>query len=204
MTPRMFVWSIDETAGFDTAWATIKGARLEAEGRAAGLLPQPYWIEYRLETDDAFATRSLEVTARWSDGSAQLDLRRSAGQWTMSGEPRPDLVAALDTDLAACPLTNTMPILRHGLHAGPGDHSFVMAFVEVPSLNVVVSLQRYTHLRTTADGAVVRYRSGSFQSDLEIDADGFVIAYPQLGRRVVPAPLEEGVRAGGPGSARPG
>ena len=204
MTPRMFVWSIDETAGFDTAWATIKGARLEAEGRAAGLLPQPYWIEYRLETDDAFATRSLEVTARWSDGSAQLDLRRSAGQWTMNGEPRPDLDAALDCDLAACPLTNTMPILRHGLHAGPGDHSFVMAFVEVPSLNVVVSLQRYTHLRTTADGAVVRYRSGSFRSDLEIDADGFVSVYPQLGRRVVPAPLEEGVRVGGPGSARPG
>ena len=202
--PRMFVWSIDETAGFDTAWATIDGSRLEADGRAAGLLPRPYWIEYRLETDDAFATRSLEVRSRWMDGSAQRDLRRAAGRWTVDGEPRPDLDAALDCDLAACPLTNTMPVLRHGLQIGPGDHSFVMAFVEVPSLRVVVSVQRYTHLRTTADGAVVRYRSGSFQSDLEIDADGFVVAYPQLGRRVVPAPLGDGVRAAGPGSARPG
>jgi uncharacterized protein len=201
--PAMFVWSIDETAGFDSAWATIEATRLEAEGRAAGLLPRPYWIDYRLETDDAFTTRRLEVAARWSDGSARLDLRRTSGRWSVDGEPRPDLDAALDCDLAACPLTNTMPILRHGLHEGPGDHSFVMAFVEVPSLRVVVSLQRYTHLRTTVGGAIVRYRSGSFQSDLEIDTDGFVVAYPQLGRRLVPAQLEDGIRAAGPGSARP-
>lgn len=36
----------------------------------------------------------------------------------------------------------------------------------------------------SAAGAIVRYPSGAFQSDLTIDADGFVVEYPQLGRRI--------------------
>jgi hypothetical protein len=202
--PTILIWSIDETAGFDTAVAVVEDTRLQAEGRIAGLLPEPYWIDYRLETDDAFVTRRLMVDARWADGTAHLDLRRENGRWTVNREPRPDLDRALDCDLAACPLTNTMPILRHGLQRAVGDHQLLMAFVEIPRLSVVPSAQRYTHLRATDDGAIVRFRSGSFQSDLAIDRDGFVVTYPQLGRRLAPrAAVSAEIRAAGPGSARP-
>jgi uncharacterized protein len=186
-SPRMLIWSVDEIAGFDAAWASIEGRRLHADGRAAGLVPDPYWVSYELETADEFVTRRLVVESRRAGATVALDLRRDAAGWTVDGEPRPDLDAALDCDLGACPLTNTMPILRHDLHRGAGDVSLVMAFVEVPSLRVVPSRQRYTHLRTTATGAVVRYRSDGFESDLEIDRDGFVVVYPQLGRRVSPS-----------------
>ena len=202
----MLLWTIDETAGFDTAWAMVADGRLRAEGRAAGLRPRPYWVEYRLETDEAYATGLMAVESRWEGGSARLELRRQDGRWTVNGEARPDLADALDCDLAACPLTNTMPILRHDLHRAAGEHDFLMAFIEVPSLRVVPSRQRYTHLRLLGSGgAVVRYASGSFQSNLVIDADGFVVEYPQLGRRVEPAgAFAEGIREDGPGSARPG
>lgn len=200
----MLLWSIDETAGFDTAWAAVGDGRLRAEGRAAGLRPAPYWVSYRLDTDEDYTTRRMSVKTRWGDESATLDLRRDEGRWTVNGEERPDLADVLDCDLAACPLTNTMPILRHGLHRGAGDHGFVMAFIEVPSLRVVASRQRYSHLRILdGGGAVVRYASGSFQSDLTIDADGFVVEYPKLGSRVEPSPLPNGIRASGPGSVRP-
>jgi hypothetical protein len=130
----------------------------------------------------------MTVLRRWGRGSDELDLRRDdAGNWTVDGSPRPDLGGALDVDLARCPLTNTMPILRHGLQRGPSDHQLLMAFVELPSLRVVPVLQRYTHVRTLTNGhAIVRYASGSFESDLTIDADGFVVDYPQLGRRLEP------------------
>lgn len=205
MTARMLLWTIDETSGLDTAWVTVDDDQLRADGRAAGLAPRPYWVSYELETADGFVHRRITVEARWEDGSASLDLRRDAdGAWTMNGQSRPELADALDCDLAACPMTNAMPILRHDLHRGPGDESFLMAFIQVPGLEVVTSRQRYTHLRGTADGgAVVRYRSGSFQSDLTIDADGFVVDYPQLGRRIEPRELGAGTRAAGPGSARP-
>ena len=182
----LLVWAIDDTAGFDTAWATLEDGRLRAEGRAVGLRPRPVWIDYRLETGDAFVTRAMDVEARWDGGSASLRLRNDDGAWTVNGEPRPDLDGALDCDLAACPLTNTMPILRHGLHRGPGDHELLMAFIRVPTLEVTPNRQRYTFLRRADAGAQVRYASGSFRSDLTIDEDGFVLDYPQLGRRIPP------------------
>lgn len=184
----MLIWSIDATAGFDTAWVSINGDQLAAKGWACGLLPIPYWVSYALETAAAFETRNMTVNARWDGGSATLDLRRDDRHWTVNGKMRPDLDEAVDCDLAACPLTNTMPILRHELHRRHGDYSFVMAFIEVPSLRVVVSRQNYTHVRPRSGGAVVRYRSGSFESELTIDRDGFVDEYPKLGRRIEPRP----------------
>jgi uncharacterized protein len=186
-TPRMLAWSIHETAGFDTAWATLDpaGRTLLASGRASGLRPQPYWLAYEFESDPEFVTRRMWVEARSAAGTVTLDLRRVDDRWTVNGEARPDLDAALDCDLAACPLTNTMPILRHRLNEGPGDRTLVMAFIQVPGLRVVRSEQRYRHLYRLPNGsAVVRYRSSGFEDDLTVDPDGFVLDYPKLGRRV--------------------
>jgi hypothetical protein len=188
VTPaRLLAWNVHETVGFDTAWASLDTDRrtLSASGRASGLRPHPYWLAYELETDVDYVTRRMWVEARSDGGTATLDLRREADGWTVNGEPRPDLDAALDCDPAACPLTNTMPILRHRLHEGPGDRTFVMAFIQAPGLRVVRSEQRYRHLYRLGDGsAVVRYRSSGFEDDLTVDADGFVLNYPKLGRRV--------------------
>ena len=204
---RFLLWTIDETSGFDTAWAKIDDARLTAEGRVAALLPRPHWLTYRFASGDRYVTELMQVEARWDGGSAHLELRRGAGhdgRWSVNGEPRPDLDDALDCDLAGCPLTNTMPIRRHRFHHENGDREFLMAFIEVPSLRVVTSHQRYTHVgRLDSGDAIVRYRSGSFVSDLRVDADGFVVDYPQLGRRVEPTRPRAGVRAAGPGSIRP-
>lgn len=183
----MLTWSVHETGGFDTAWASLDtgATTLTASGRALGLRPRPYWIAYELESDPEYATRRMWVEARTEAGTSTLELLRSGGHWTVNGAPRPDLDAAFDCDLAACPLTNTMPILRHGLHLGQGDRSLVMAFIQVPGLRVIRSEQRYRHLYRNADRtAVVRYRSGGFEDDLTIDPDGFVINYPKLGRRL--------------------
>ena len=55
-----------------------------------------------------------------------------------------------------------------------------MAFVNVPELSVERSTQRYVPLGR----GVVRFRSGTFTSDIEFDADGFVLRYPGLAERV--------------------
>jgi uncharacterized protein len=119
-------------------------------------------------------------------------------------EPRPDLAAALDCDLACSPVTNTMPILRHGLQHGPGAQRFVMAFVQVPTLQVVAMPQEYRHLRLTDTGAQIRYSSGTFVSDLLVGRDGIVFDYPTMAHRIL-ARTKTGAdeRTGGPGSTGP-
>ena len=202
-SPRLLAWSVFETAGFDAAWVTAAGDRLEADGVAIGQRPRPYEIRYRLETGAGWVTTRLSVECRTTRATRRLDLRRDDRGWTVDGTPRPDLGDALDCDLMACPLTNTMPIRRHALHETLGDVTFAMAFVEVPTLRVVASTQRYTTLDAIdrldpGSVALIRFRSGRFQSDLEIDAGGFVVTYPKLGRRIDVAASGAVSSAGGP------
>ncbi len=96
------------------------------------------------------------------------------------------LHAALDCDLALSPLTNTMPVLRHGLLRGGGPLEFLMAWISVPDLSVVPSRQRYTFVRTDGLVSVVRYESvgGNFAAEIVFDEDGLVVEYPGLGHRL--------------------
>jgi uncharacterized protein len=184
--------------GAEWADVELREGRLMATGTAMAARPVPYRLDWRLETAARFVTTRLEVRAHGEAWDRRLDLRRSPeGQWNATRDetgapplPAPDddvlaaLDDALDCDLGLCPLTNTMPVLRHRLLDGGDPVDFVMAWVSVPDLAVHRSEQRYTFIRRTRTAAVIRYESGSFSSDLRFDSDGLVVDYPRLGRRL--------------------
>jgi uncharacterized protein len=160
-----------------------------------------YRLDYRLEAPDGFITRRLELECAGEGWWRGLTLAHDGGgSWSCEAEAEGDvdllapgghaesLSGALDCDLGFSPLTNTMPIRRHGLHEGNGAHDFLMAWVSVPDLAVHAYAQRYEHLRRDDEGAVVRFLDrglfDGFVADLELDADGFVAIYPELARRV--------------------
>ncbi|QEU91308.1 hypothetical protein CP970_10795 [Streptomyces kanamyceticus] len=187
MRQSVLTWQNEESGGLETAWVELTGSALRARGRAVGTVPHPYWLSYELDTDEEFVTRRLQVTAEDAAGTRSLDLRRDGDSWTANGSPLPLVDGALDCDLGLCPLTNTMPVLRHGLHRGAGQRDFLMAWVSVPDLTVRPSRQTYTHLGRAGDGgATVRYASGTYVSDLEFDEAGLVVAYPGIARRLPP------------------
>jgi uncharacterized protein len=82
-------------------------------------------------------------------------------------------------DLGFSPLFNSLPVIRDRLLEPGPPRDYRMRWVEVPSLTVSVSEQRYEPL---GDG-VVRFRTGDFVSDITFDADGFVVDYPGIGAR---------------------
>ncbi|KUM78071.1 putative glycolipid-binding domain-containing protein [Streptomyces curacoi] len=180
-TSRVITWEVSESHGIETAWIDLGGGSLRARGRAVGTKPEPYWIAYELDTADAFVTRRLHVGVESAAGARTLDLRHDgAGRWTANGERLPDMEGAVDCDLGLCPLTNTMPVLRHRLHLVPGTQELLMAWVSVPDLTVLPSRQTYTHL----GHGRIRFVSGDFRSDLGFDEDGFVVDYPGLATRL--------------------
>lgn len=171
----------------ELATAEIGDATLRARGAWVRSEPEPYSFSYELETAAAFVTTSLAVSAWGAGWSRSLDLRRRPdGSWVAEpGGELKGLEEALDCDIGYSCLTNTMPVLRHRLLEGGGQVDLVMAWVSVPDLRVQALRQRYTHLtRRPEGGAVVRYQSDSFKADITFDADGFVVDYPRLGRRV--------------------
>lgn len=175
-------WEVFPGSGYSTAWVDLAQGALTARGRSVGLDPEPYWLTYTLETSDGYVTSRLHVTVETAASTRELDLRGDRGRWTVDGAHRPDLDGALDCDLGLCPLTNTMPVLRHGLHRRPGTgpHHFLMAWVSVPDLAVSANRQTYTPLARAGHGARVRYESGGFRADIGFDDDGLVLDYPSL------------------------
>jgi hypothetical protein len=199
MASRAIAW-VKEDGGAEFADVLIQPRRLTASGIGIGSSPYGYRLDYKLETRSDFITSGLLVTARGGGWSRRLDLRRlRSGRWTArtssrghSEMPAPGgdmnpVDKALDCDLALSPLTNSMPVLRHGLLDGGGPVDLVMAWVSVPDLSVHASRQRYTFLRKSGEVSVVRYESGSrdFVAELTFDADGLVIDYPGIGRRAL-------------------
>jgi hypothetical protein len=181
---RFVVWRGLDGWRAEACELELGDGRLSARGTQIGCDPDAYKLEYQLETVDGWVTRSLVVEV-WDGGVPRtLDLSRADdGSWTANGEPLPDVDGALDCDLGLCPLTNTMPVLRHRLlEPGAEPHDFVMAWVAVPELSVHRSEQRYEPI----DGGTVRYvgKHRDFVGELTFDRDGLVIRYPQLAERV--------------------
>ena len=197
---HFLVWAGVEEWLTETAAVDLRDGGLEAIGTQIGADPAPYRVDYRLEAPDDFVTRELELTATAQGWRRRLLLRHDgSGGWSaeveddgeVAGGPwdgeLSDLSQARDIDIMNSPLTNTMPILRHGFQRG-GSRRFVMAFVTMPSLRVEASPQAYEHVRESDGGSVVRYRGldSDFTADLELDEHGLLEFYPRLARRVEP------------------
>ncbi len=191
----MLIWEGTDQWRAEAAHVQRRAGRFRATGVQLGISPVPYRADYVLETGDAWVTRTLEVTADGDGWRRSLLLtRRPHGRWAaqanasgavdlpVPGGDTAGLDDAVDCDLGLSPLSNSMPILRHGLHQRAGAVECTMAWVSVPDLSLHRSLQRYEHLRTTSTGALVRFSSGDFSADLQVDAGGFVVDYPELAR----------------------
>jgi len=196
---QSLVWLKD--AGAELTEVELTPGRLTATGTAIGADPLPYRLDYELVTGDDYATVSLLVSTSGNGWRRRLELRRDGdGTWKAAAEGEGDLgrdlpapggdldqlAGAVDCDLGLSPLTNTMPVLRHGLLRGGGPVDLVMAWVSVPDLAVFPSPQRYTH-RTRGDGtALVRFESEGFLADITFDDHGLVLDYPGIARRAAP------------------
>jgi hypothetical protein len=202
--PRSILWRRLDTVGTDHVLFTERSG-LYARGTVVAAEPVPYTCGYELLADDGWASVRLSVTTEGAGWLRNVKLERAAERWRVTAGEQGDLDAALlaagrvraglpgvedpgqlhdalDVDLGNCPLTNTPPVRRLGLvRARPGTGStLAVAFVLVPSLEVVPARQTYTAL---GDGQV-RYESGSFKADLTLDEQGYVIRYPGLAERI--------------------
>src|SRR5690606_6693721 len=198
--PKSRFWSRLDTVGSDHALLDDRSG-LRARGVAVAATPLPYTCRYEVVTDETWATVRAEVSAEGAGWLRTVRLERATGRWRVTtaeqgnlgsalaaaGLPRPGLpgiedpdrlAGAIDLDLAAAPLFNTLPVRRLDLLGAPAGtrHELTMAWVLLPSLEVMPSEQVYTVL----DGGRVRFRSDTFTADLDLDADGYVTHYPGL------------------------
>jgi hypothetical protein len=150
--PITLAWVGDGAPRMEVAHVELLGNDLAAVGTQLGAA---YELRYRLDPDvlrvEVLGGRSLEVAL----GDADF------------------------FDLGWSPLFNSLPVLRDRLLERGPARDYVMQWVDVPSLELSTSEQRYEPL----GGGLVRFRSGSFGADIQFDEQGFVVDYPGIARR---------------------
>ena len=150
--PITLAWMGDGAHRMEVAHVDRRGGELVAVGTQLGAV---YELRYRLEPDllrlELVGDRSLEVSLDDADFF----------------------------DLGWSPLFNSLPVIRDGLLGSGPARDYVMRWVDVPSLEVTASKQRYEPL----GNGLIRFHSGSFTADIQFDENEFVVDYPGIARR---------------------
>lgn len=177
-------------------WAQVNGPGLEQlhlaqykdEIIADGMIlrpspPMPSRLHYTIRCDTNWITRrvSLHVVAL-AEYRERLTAD-GAGHWfKLSGRQVTALDGCLDVDIADTPFTNTLAIRRLGLQPGESARISVTYY----QFYFKPAWQHYTCLELTPEGGRYRYEGldTGFTAEITVDADGLVIDYPGIWRRV--------------------
>jgi hypothetical protein len=151
--PMPLAWIGDGAPRMEVAQVELSSRGFTASGTQLGAV---YELRYRLEPDKLM----LEVVGQRS-GELTLD-------------------DADFFDLGYSPLFNSLPVIRDELLENGPARDYNMRWVEVPSLEVRSSKQRYEPL---GDGHV-RFTAGEFTADIRFDEAGFVLEYPGIATRI--------------------
>lgn len=180
-------WASLREPGMEHLHLTETGAANHVESVVMGVAGgEPFHLTYQLEADAHWHVRACSFQL---GGATDRTLRLSAdgaGRWTdAAGSPLPALDGCLDVDITVTPFTNTLPIRRLALAPG-ASAEITVAYVSVPDLGFRPARQRYTHLARTETGGSFRYEGleSGFRADLQVDAEGLVLGYPGIWRRV--------------------
>ncbi|HEX2889715.1 putative glycolipid-binding domain-containing protein [Vineibacter terrae] len=165
------------------AGPALSGVVLVAEGGA------PLRMDYRVHCDEAWRTRSVDVTQTYLGHRRALLLTHDGdGTWLVDGKPAPTLAGCTDVDLGISPSTNALPVNR--LRLGVGESQVIRAaWVRFPSLEIVAAEQSYERVAAMQ----YRYRSltSGFEALIDVDDDGLPTDYAGIWRR-----LAEGMASG--------
>jgi hypothetical protein len=162
----------------DDGWGLNGVAVLALDGR-------PVQVRYRVQCDQSWRTRSVDVAETWGNEERELHLvADEASNWSRHGGRTKELdsvTGSVDVDLGVTPATNTLPIRRLALRVGDAAE-LIAAWVRFPDLEVEPLPQRYTRL----DEGSYRYEStdSGFSADLKVDDLGLVTLYSGFWERV--------------------
>jgi hypothetical protein len=177
LQPAAILWRRIDRPGHESACVLALDAGWQLAGTAVFLEEgEPCCLSYRITCGSDWRTRSVEVTG-WL-GVKTILVRAEvapAGAWIVNGASVPAIEGCVDIDLNFSPSTNLLPIRRLDLEVGE-EKEVRAAWLRFPSFRFESLEQSYRRLSRER----YRYRSagGRFETELEVDANGFVTLYP--------------------------
>ena len=174
-------------SGFEVAYFRAIEYGWRIDGTTAAIEDAQTWVvNYSIETDTTWVTRSAHITSTTATGSGDTRLDSDGkGHWLVDGDPAPHLDGCLDVDLESSAMTNMLPVHRLGLE--PGERAEAPA-AYVRALTLATDRLDQTYARIPGDAARQHYDYAApvfdFTARLVYDDSGLVIDYPGIAVRV--------------------
>lgn len=104
-------------------------------------------------------------------------IRDKCKGWTVNGKRTPEFDGCIDIDILPTPFTNTLPIRRLDFDTR-NSHIISVLYIDLIEKAVSHKKQVYTKL----SDSLYRFETvpKDFETVIEVDADGFVLDYPDL------------------------
>jgi uncharacterized protein len=143
-------------SGFEVVYFQARRDGCGIEGWTTAIEDGATWaVEYVIEVDAAWATRSARIRGRSTGGFCSALLEADgAGHWLVDGEPAPGLDGCLDVDLEASAMTNALPVRRMGM---PVATQAAAPAAYVRAVGLAVERLGQTYVRTTDEATCQRY-----------------------------------------------
>ncbi|NUY82382.1 putative glycolipid-binding domain-containing protein [Flavobacterium sp. MAH-1] len=148
-----------------------------------------YEVNSVIETESGKATFHIAISEQWEvlrfDVVSTLTgtvfevhgIRDKWKGWIVNGKPMPEFDGCIDIDILPTPFTNTLPIRRLDFGAY-NSHEILVLYIDLIEKTVSRKKQVYTKL----SDSLYRFETvpKDFETNIEVDADGFVLDYPDL------------------------
>jgi hypothetical protein len=181
------LWSPEQETGLEHLHLQQNSEGISADSVVIGMHQNiPFRAWYEIHIDNRWNVRQCSLRLLGNNHQEITLQADNENHWTdATATALPALDGCIDVDISITPFTNTLPIRRLPLNPGQSA-DIVVAYIAVPELEVRPAPQRYTCLESSAEGGLYRYESltSGFTRDLRVDAQGLVIDYPGIWKRI--------------------
>lgn len=188
--PEMITWQgLHEPRLEQVRLLLSSDQRLRASGRMVAAGPdEQFNASFEVSVDESGQVNRLLLRTATVLEERQCSLSRTEdGAWLVDhgqGAKRETFNGALDVDVQFAVLFNTIPIRRLGLHREEGEFTLPVVWVSLPELTVKAVTHTYKTVSVADDVSVVRFKSAGFEQNIKVDANGLVVDYPLISKRI--------------------
>ncbi len=189
--PVVYTWQGSTPPSLESVRLLVSDNRMRASGRfiaAASEDTEAFSVSFEAAVDKGEEAGRLLLRTTTAEDERQISLSRTEdGVWLIDhghSSSRDEFDGSVNVDVAGAVTFNSLPIRRLGLHRVAGEFEMPVVCVSVPDLTVSLVRQTYRTVSVGDDGAVITFQQGDFTADLTVDADGIVVDYPGIARRL--------------------
>ncbi|ANC77348.1 putative glycolipid-binding domain-containing protein [Fictibacillus phosphorivorans] len=182
MSKQVLFWEKQETSGSEYLELSYVDKTIRAESTVLFLeegVPQK--VTYSVKFDSNWVVKDLYIMNHTLNKTLSLSSKEDGCWFDNNGLEIHSLRGAIDIDISCTPFTNSLPINRLTWTADKPT-VFQMVYVSANDLSFKKVKQMYTLIHDE-ENRTFHYKSGSFESPIIVDKDGFVIEYPKLFKR---------------------